>query len=106
MLNSGRRGRRAPDGYGTLSINEHFNQQNYPIPMEICNQNKNIYHFDDSKPLKIRFKTSVAFCSHDNTPHKILFLSRNPLNNYETILPTGYNWIEDEIIFNRFILNI
>lgn len=33
MLNSGRRGRRSPDSSGILSVNEYFNQQNYPIPI-------------------------------------------------------------------------
>ena len=33
MLNSGRRGSRSPDGYGILSVNEQFNQSNYPIPI-------------------------------------------------------------------------
>ena len=32
MLNSGRRGRRSPDSTGILSVNEYFNQQNFPIP--------------------------------------------------------------------------
>lgn len=33
MLNSGRRGSRSSDGYGILSVNEKFNQTNYPIPI-------------------------------------------------------------------------
>jgi hypothetical protein len=33
MLNSGRRGRRSPDLSGILSVNEYFNQKNYPIPI-------------------------------------------------------------------------
>lgn len=33
MYNSGRRGKRAPDGYGVISVNEKFNQTSYPIPI-------------------------------------------------------------------------
>ena len=33
MLNSGRRGKRSADGYGIISVNEKFNQTNYPIPV-------------------------------------------------------------------------
>jgi hypothetical protein len=32
MFNSGRRGKRAGDGSGILSVGQHFNQQEFPIP--------------------------------------------------------------------------
>ena len=66
---------------------------------------KNIYHFDDGRKNELTFRTSIAYNENENSDIKVLFISKNPLNNYETILPAGYKWIDDKIIYNTFILN-
>ena len=76
-------------------------------PMDINNNtNLKIYHFDDGKKNKLSFKTSVAYNQNNICENeKVIFISKNPINNYETTLPLGYSWIDDEIIYNKFIIN-